>query len=140
MPLNVNGLALAESKRTNYRIVVEPDVKPNDLLEPLWWVHVAQLLRSDDQIEVCAHDRSWYGVVMVLEAGRRGVGGARVAFINGPLDLSNEAVVPKVPDIEVRWTSARDQWSVVRDKIVVKAGFPTKEEATTYASALKAAA
>ncbi|RWF71868.1 hypothetical protein [Mesorhizobium sp.] len=142
MPLHVNGLMQAESKRNIYRVTLSATDKPDDLLAPEWWVHVAKQLRLDDMVEVIALDRSWFGTVTVLEVGKAGHGGARVAYVVGPVKLANAAEVAKQADHEVRWGGPNAQWQVVRvrDKLVVKAGLAKKEDAGTWiADNLKAA-
>ncbi|OWK18316.1 hypothetical protein AJ88_03815 [Mesorhizobium amorphae CCBAU 01583] len=84
MPLNVNGLLLAESKRNVYRVALYANTTPEDLLDPAFWVHVGPQLRADDRIEVVGFDKAWFGEVMVLEVGKGPTGGARVAYTHGP--------------------------------------------------------
>lgn len=131
MSLNVNGLQQAESKRYVYRITATADWTPEALLDPAFWVHVSRTLRVDDRIEVIAHDRSWFGEVTVLEVGVGGLGGARVAYIIGPVELQNAAVVLKPAEFEPRWGGPNAKWQVVRvkDCLVLKSGLETKEEA-----------
>lgn len=143
MPLNVNGLMQAESKRNIYRVQLTAGDKPDDLLAPEWWVHVAKQMRLDDMVEVMAFDRSWFGTVTVIEVGKAGYGGARVAYVVGPVKLGNAAEVAKQADHEVRWGGPNAQWQVVRikDKLVLKAGLPSKEDGGAWiAENLKAAA
>lgn len=141
MPLNVNGLHQAEGKRNVYRINLAADVTADDLLSPDFWVHVSAQLRADDQIEVVAYDRAWFGVVMVLETAKGNKTGARVAYIGGPVALTNVAKVAVPEEHEVRWGGPNGQWQVVRikDRTVYKGGISTKEEAVLVADGLKAA-
>jgi hypothetical protein len=140
MALPVNGLQLAESKRNVYRVQIAE--KPEDLLTPAWWNHVCTKLRVDDIVEVMALDRSWFGVVTVLEIGKGAEGGARVAYVLGPTKIGNAAEVGKQAEHEARWGGSAAKWTVVRskDKLVMKSGLETREDAGTWiAENLKAA-
>lgn len=134
MPVHVNGLALAESKRTLYRIVAGIDDTPESLLDPKYWVHVARQLRPDDRVEVIAFDRSWFAEVLVVEVGAGGFGGARVAFVIEPTALSNTANLDQPAENEVRWGGPKLKWQAVRirDKKVLQDGFETKDEAADW--------
>lgn len=140
MALPVNGLQQAETKRNTYRVQIGD--KPEDLLVPAWWNHVCTKLRVDDMVEAMALDRSWYGVVTVLEVGKGAEGGARVAYVLGPTKISNAAEVGKQAEHEARWGGPAAKWTVVRskDKLVMKGGFESREEAGSWiADNLKAA-
>ncbi|WP_406873294.1 hypothetical protein WHT83_06240 [Aminobacter sp. P9b] len=133
MPLHVNGLALAESKRTLYRITTGIDDTPDSLLDPRYWVHVAKQLRVDDRLEVMAFDRSWFAEILVVEVGAGGFGGARMAMISVTL-LTNQAEIEKPAENEVRWGGPKSKWQAVRitDKKVLQDGFETKDEAADW--------
>ncbi|RWB98856.1 MAG: hypothetical protein EOQ56_19165 [Mesorhizobium sp.] len=133
---------VAEAKRAVYRVHLFPDVNPEDLLDPGFWVHVGPQLRVDDRIEVVGADRAWFGEVMVLEVGKGASGGARVAYIVSPVALTNNAVVAKPADHEVRWGGPNAKWRVVRikDKTVLAEMLDSKEEGAAWISEnLKAA-
>lgn len=142
MPLNVNGLLLAESKRNVYRVALYANTKPEDLLDPGFWVHVGPQLRADDRIEVVGFDKAWFGEVMVLEVGKGATGGARVAYTHGPVNLTNEAALARPADHEVRWGGPNGGWRVVRtkDKTVLAEMLDSKEAGLAWiAENLKAA-
>jgi hypothetical protein len=142
MPLNVNGLMLAESKRTVYRVSLYANTKAEDLLDPAFWVHVGPQLRADDIIEVVGFDKAWFGEVMVLEVGKGAAGGARVAYTSGPVPLTNETTLAKPSEHEVRWGGPNGGWRVIRtkDKTVLADMLETKEAGVAWiAENLKAA-
>jgi len=62
-------MPLAESQRVTYFATVEPGVTRKDLLEPSFWKHVANKLRSTYLIEVTTDDFQYYGKYMVIDAG-----------------------------------------------------------------------
>jgi len=135
MPLNVNGLALAESMRAVYRVTTTVSDTQECLLDPAWWVHVSRSLRLDDRIEVMAHDRSWFGELIVIEVGRDGgFGGVRVAWLRAPVALSNDATIARPPAEETHWNSMSNTWEVrrIKDKKVLEANFATKEAAIAW--------
>lgn len=142
MPLNVNGLLLAESKRTIYRVSLYANTKPEDLLDPAFWVHVGPQMRPDDRIEVVGFDKEWFGEVIVLEVGKGAAGGARVAYIAGPTPLTNENSLAKPSEHEVRWGGPNGGWRVIRtkDKTVLADMLDSKEAGLAWISEhLKAA-
>lgn len=138
MPLHVNGLVLAETKRNVYRVQLAPDQKPEDLLSPDWWVHVARQMRVNDRIEVVGYGNAWFAEVMVLEVGKGGHGGARVAYILGPVELDNAAAVAAPAEYQVRWGGDVSKWIVVaaKDKKLVKDGFETIEDGKAWIAGL----
>lgn len=143
MPLNVNGLKLAEAKRTLYRVNAEAGDVPEDMLKPEWWKHEAHRLRTHDRIEVVGYDGRWFAEVIVLEVGKGGIGGARVGFIVGPVDLSDvEKTGQPVPEYDVQWAGPSDKWRVFRksDKEIVKTGFDSKEAGLAWITETKVAA
>lgn len=126
-PLGPNGLGLAETVRNVYRISPPAGSTPADALDPAFWVHVARLLRLGDKVEIMADD--WYAEATVLEVGSRALGGVRVAFTHGPVDLVNDVALPDQELFEPKWGGPNGGWMVVRkaDGEVVKKNLPGKE-------------
>lgn len=130
MAVTINGLHLAEAKRGFYRVQAEAGDEPDAVLKPDWWKHVAVRLRAFDRIEIVGYDGRWFAEVVVLHVGKNGIGGARVGFLVGPVDLSNaDRTGEPVPEYDVAWAGPSAMWRVVRkaDQHIVKSGFSTKE-------------
>lgn len=60
----------AETMRSQYLIVVEAGVMPDDVLAKGFWQHVGETLRPGDRIEVLTDDMKWAGDLIVHSAGR----------------------------------------------------------------------
>ena len=120
--LSVNGLKLAESVRNIYQVTATAGTKPEDLLDPGYWKHVARTLRLGDKIEVLAVDASWYAELRVMEVGRKETFGVRVAFTLAPVELQNVHVLPIHNDYEARPVGST--WQVFK----VGTGDPVKTD------------
>jgi hypothetical protein len=140
-PLQPFGYKDAKTVRLTYHITPPEGTKPEDLLLPDFWVHVARQMRAGDRVEVLSLDRSWYLELIVLEVGRDGMGGARVAFIHGPVDLVNSETITQKEPYGVRWGGVEAQWQVVdlESGKTIKEHLPSKEVAQRWVKSHKMA-
>lgn len=131
-PLGVNGLKIAESVRNLYQITAPAGAKPGDLTDPAFWVHVARLMRMGDKIEVLASDASWYAELRVMEVGKTGSFGARLAFTLPPVELKNDSQLPALNDYEARPYGS--VWHVYKNGTddPVKVDLPSQEAALKW--------
>lgn len=126
-----NRMQSAEYARNSWHVTPATGDKPDELLDPKYWVHVCKSLKACDRIEVLSEDRTWYGEAIVLDAG---TWGAKVAWSVGPVPLVNSATVESVEDFEVKWAGPSARYRVIRkaDGRVLKEQCQTQEEATTW--------
>jgi hypothetical protein len=132
MTLGVNGLKVASSVRNVWQITAPGETKPEDLLAPGYWAHVARQLRMGDRIEVLAADASWYAELRVMEVGRKEAFGARVAFTLPPVRLQNENALPALNDFEAKPFGA--MWHVYKigQPDPVKSDLPDQKSAEKW--------
>lgn len=143
MALPVHGLALAESKRAVYQISLAPDDTADAVLEPEWWKHNSRNMRVGDRVEVVGYDRKFFGELLVVAVGKNGAGGAQVAYIMGPVDLSTQTADNLIVSHDVVWAGPVAKWRIIKgkEKTTVKDGFVSKEAAHNWlASNMLAAA
>ena len=132
MALSVLGLKPAETVRNVYQINIPAGTTPEELLEPTFWSHVAAKLRAGDRIEVVTGDAAWFAELRVMEVGRAGSFGARVAFTTSPVALSNEHVLPVLNDFEARPSGAGWQVFKVGSTEPVKTDLPDQISAQKW--------
>jgi hypothetical protein len=95
-------LKQADTVRNVYQVTAVAGTKPEDVLDPGYWKHVARVMRLGDKIEVLAADGSWYAELRVMEVGRKESFGARVAFTLPPVVLTNDHALPALHDYEAK--------------------------------------
>lgn len=103
-----------------------------DVLDPIFWAHVAKNLRPMTEIRIMPKDGSWYGVYLCIYADRTQAKVVELSF-----HKMSEVVEEAVPTgYEVKWRGPVAKWGVVRlaDKESVQDGFPAKEEAQKWLS------
>tara|TARA_R110000868_G_scaffold411755_1_gene708898 strand:- start:17797 stop:18267 length:471 start_codon:yes stop_codon:yes gene_type:complete len=108
------------------------DTKPEDLLIPEYWAHVAASLHPWDRVEVVANDGSWWAELMVLDCGRNY---ARMAIMRD-FDLSgktNQAPLD-MKAYTVKHRGPHSKWSVIRisDGAVVHEGSEKQDMADAW--------
>lgn len=126
-----NRFKPAEHLRTAYHVTPRIGDTPESLLDPKYWVHVSRVLRGGDRIEVLAETREWFAEAIVVDAG---VWGAKIAYVVGPVRLTNDAEVELPDELEIKWAGPAVKFRVIRkvDNLVLKDGCQTKEEAAAW--------
>lgn len=134
MPILSSRLRLAEHARQNYHASPRADDKPEDVLDPKYWVHVAGRLRAGDKIEMLWESGTFYAEAVVLDAGQYG---AKIAFTMEPVSLVNDAKVEEPEGFEVAWAGPHAKWRVTRvaDKAVLKDQIASKEDGLAWVRA-----
>lgn len=132
MPLGPHGLKPAETVRNVWHVTALAGTKPEDVLDPGYWAHVARLLRMGDRIEVLAADSSWYAELRVMEVGKKESFGARVAFTLPPVQLANEHALPALNDYEARPFGSSWQVYKVGSEDPVKTDLPDQISAQKW--------
>lgn len=131
-PLGPAQMHEAEYKRTIYIANVPKGVRPEDLVKPGYWAHVAAKLKPWDRIECRAEDGTWYCELMVLEASRAfaRMCPLQTAFLT-TADVAQSQTEPV--GFEVLHRGPR-KWSVVRttDRAVMSEEHETKGGADAW--------
>lgn len=132
-PSRIKG---AEFTRNVHVVRVEQSVKMDDLLDSLFWTHVAVKLKAGDHIEVVPDDSSYYAELYVIAASKTS---ARVALINHVEFSENGRDVAEMsntdhPDYDIRWGGAVEKFQVVYkpDAKVIHSGSETKLDAAKW--------
>lgn len=125
---------LAESKRQDFVVDVEVGIKPEDLLVPAFWAHVATQFQSGDTIEARADDFSWIAYLRVVFAERNF---ASVIMERPALYVeSNKDVGSPASRHHVKFMGPYHRFAVIRDSdqalIKGQGTFKTREEATAW--------
>ena len=131
--LHPSRFALASHKRNVWFIVPPGGTTLEDVLDPLYWSHVAARLRPTDRIEVHAEDGSFFAELYVRDAGHLHASLVPLrthAFKDAP------AEVPAA-DHAVQWKGPHHRWCVVRvaDNQLINAECASREDATLWLGA-----
>lgn len=128
--------ALAEHMRAIYFVTVEESIKPEDVLRPDFWRHVASQLKPYDLIEVAVDSCEWRMQLLICDVWHCG---ARVIEMNR-FDMSGQEEEDQSvgDDLRVKWRGPVNKWCVVRtsDGVILRAGLETKNVALENLSAL----
>lgn len=129
------GFKAAQYVIQTHWVEVTEEMPFKDVLEPSFWVHVAQYMRRGDEIVIDARDLSYTAKLKVIEVGELF---AKVALIS-KIDL-----IAKSEDISaLSVESVNGKFRVRRGKDVMKADLATRKDAerwiSDYASESKAA-
>lgn len=149
-PVPAMSLKGAEFARNTHVLIAAEGVTPEDVMHPGYYAHVASQLKAWDQIEVRAHDGTWFFQVMVLDCSRNW---AKVWPMAAPLRLTTadvsatqaalvQASAQAAGDFTVKHRGPRG-WSVVRisDGEILREGDGTRKGAEEWlAKHLSAAA
>lgn len=128
----------AEHYRTVWQVTLDKSETLQSALEPTFWCHVASRLRPLSQIEVYAHDASWYARVVVrsIPPGPRPSEARVVLLEHVDLDEAERNAREVAPDttLEVVWKGPAAKHCVVRkgDKHLVAKGFDSKQAAADW--------
>ncbi len=118
--LTASRLQFAEHARTEWFVVPEHGTEFEALLDPAYWTHVAALLKPCSEIIVHAEDGSYYGRLLVRDAGRLYAKVAKLQYIElDPVEVQ-EGAMP--PGYAVKFRGPIQKWSVVRGTDVLKDG------------------
>jgi hypothetical protein len=132
-PISLNAARFknADEVRAVKLAVVPVGTTIEQMLEPVFWAHVARELQPNFEIIVQPDDGSFYQRLFVRSCG------ANWAIV-APMDRyefgTAETVIAEVQTHQVMWSGPHTKYRVLRlsDKAVVKDGFATKEEAALW--------
>jgi hypothetical protein len=134
--LRQNRFALAEHTRTIYFATVETHIKPEDVLKPDFWLHVASQLRPYDEIIVANDDCSWRAQLLVADTWHQG---CRVVELSRTdMTAEGEGGNDVADDLRVQWRGPVNKFCVVRasDKVILKGGLENKNTALENLAAI----
>jgi hypothetical protein len=128
--LHAGRFSLAETVRQPYFVRPEEGTKPEALLEPQYWAHVAPKLRPLDEITAVPDGGAWYARYLVLYATTNE---AKVHLLE-KVALSEAAPADLASAYESKWRGPSAKFGVVNKdtKEVVKDGFETKDQADAF--------
>lgn len=129
-PLNSDQIREASFIRNNFAVTCDHGTQWEDVLNPLFWVHVAQKIKAYDIIEVRALDKSFWGELLVMSATKDSVNVVELRHH----DFSVKKQNAKVNNDFFTEFNEKEKWRVIRkfDKKVIESGFDTAKEAGEY--------
>lgn len=129
LQITQNRFKQAEFVRVVFAVTPEHGAKPEDLLVPDYWMHVARDLKPGAVIEACPESREWFAQFFVLACGPNW---AKLALLF-KVDFEAGAADPEAGEAKhkIEYKGSIKQWCVIRlsDSQVIKDELPTKEEA-----------
>ncbi|WP_363347136.1 hypothetical protein [Methylocystis echinoides] len=129
---------LAESQRSQFFATVEEHIKPEDVLEPGFWMHVVSQLRPYDEIIVATDSCEWRALLLVADVWHKGARMVELSRHN-MASADEEADNNAAADLKARWRGPVNKWCVVRsDGVILKAGLPDRNSALANLAALAA--
>jgi hypothetical protein len=126
---------LAEHTRAIYFVTVETHIKPEDVLKPDFWRHVASQLRPYDEIVVATDSCEWRMELLVCDVWHCGV---RVVEQNRvDMTAEEEGGNDVADDLRVKWRGPVNRWCVVRtDGVIMRGGLENKNTALENLAAI----
>ena len=128
--------ALAEHTRAIYFATVEESIKPEHVLQPDFWRHVASQLRPYDEIIVATDSCAWRMELLVCDVWHCG---ARVVELSRvDMTAEGEGGNDVADDLRVQWRGPVNKFCVVRasDKVILKGGLENKNTALETLAAI----
>lgn len=119
-------LKFAENERNQWFVVPEAGTDFDALLDPAYWAHVSAKFKPCDIIEVHAEEGSYYGRLLVQDAGKLYAKVAKLEYV----ELDKVEVTQSNPALtghEVKWRGPIHKWCVVRGPDVLKEGLQKSE-------------
>ena len=127
-------IGLAEEYRQDWVVNVKADVHKDEVLDPAFWAHVAEMMKPFDTIEVRWEDGSLIRNLRVVWAQK---GYARVHLVSDEeLEKVNPDSEVKSMTYEVRWKGPVKRFAVIRrkDQKEIQDGFMDKAAANKWIS------
>lgn len=106
----------------------EAGVTKDDMLNPIFWAHVAKQFRRNDKISALAADGAWFAEFVVRAANQLEVLVGQINFV----EFDKVAAV-NADEYEIEWKGGA-KWRITRlaDRVVMKDGFASKEGALAW--------
>ena len=129
--LSEADFSLTESVQMMITVTPPVGTKREEMLDPVFWAHVARRMKPMTEIRAMPKDGAWYGIYLVIYADYLQAKIKELGFWD--LDTLSEPE-KETDDYEVTWISPPVRFGVRRksDKEIVKAHFQTKEQAYAW--------
>jgi hypothetical protein len=126
---------LAEQTRAIYFVTVETHIKPEDVLNPDFWRHVASQLRPYDEIIVATDSCEWRMELLVCDVWHCGVRVVERSRVD--MTAEEEGGNDVADDLRVKWRGPVNRWCVVRtDGVIMRGGLDNKNVALENLAAI----
>ena len=128
--LNAIDLQLKEAVQAQYTALVPPGTTREEVIDPGYWVHVAQQLRAMTEITIIPKDGAWYGRYFVRYADRNSARVVELEYHELQVLTADEVASS---EYEIDFTTA-EMFRVLRiaDQVVLEKGFGSKDEAMVW--------
>ena len=123
--------SLTESVQMMITVTPPVGTKREEMLDPVFWSHVARRMKPLTEIRAMPRDGAWYGIYLVIYADHLQAKIKELGFWD--LDTLSEPEAES-DDYEVKWISPPVRFGVRRksDGEIVKDKFQTKEQAYAW--------
>lgn len=123
--------SLTESVQMMITVTPPVGTKREEMLEPIFWSHVARRMKPMTEIRAMPRDGAWYGIYLVIYADHLQAKLKEIGFWD--LDTLSEPE-SETDEYDVKWISPPVRFGVIRksDKSVIKDKFQTKEQAYAW--------
>ena len=107
----------------------EAGVTKDDMLNPVYWGHVARKLRRNDKITALAADATWYAEFVVRASNALEALVGLTSFVE-----FDKVEAVNADEYEIAWKGPAAKWRITRlaDRVVMKDGFSSKEGAAAW--------
>lgn len=110
--LSPHRLGLAEHKRNVHFATVPPKTTKEQLLDPLFWGHVTDVLRAGGRIEVVPEDAEYFAELHVVSVSKHAAAVALLRFVE--LQVAPLAGMDDLGDYNIEHAGATSKWRAVR--------------------------
>lgn len=97
-----------------------------DMLKPSYWAPLALLLNAGDRIDALEPDGLWYLSLVVLSRSDYGLRMGELGYCEFPVPVAEDR------RCEISFAGPIEKWRVVRNGVIHRQGFATKEAAQKW--------
>lgn len=132
--INAPAFKAAEYEFTVYCATIENGATFQDILEPEYWMHVADRVRPSDVIRAIAADQTFYAELLVLRKSRTEVFVAVLNHVDLTKFSMGEDLSREVEKYDISWGGPANKFRVTyrRTGDVIRDGFDNEAAARTF--------
>lgn len=132
--INAPAFKAAEYEFTVYCATIENGATFQDILNPEYWMHVADKVRPSDVIRAIAADQTFYAELLVLRKSRVEVFVAVLNHVDLTRFTMGEDLSKEVEKYDISWGGPANKFRVIyrRSGDVVREGFDNEAAARTF--------